>query len=398
MDPSSLHRSPNALAPHYSRFHVSERLLLTGHSHQAWPDCGFEAQSQAWLDAAQYVDDKWDHAFERAERVREGFTRLLGDAGDGIALASNTHELVVRLLSALPLRTRPRLVTTDGEFHTIRRQLDRLAEEGLEVVRVAEQPVETVSERLADAVDDRTALVLVSAVFFDTGRIARGLGEVAASCRRHGAPLLVDVYHALNVVPVSLAEEGLSDAFVVGGGYKYCQLGEGNCFLRLPPGTRLRPVVTGWYSEFTALAERQESGRVAYGQGGDRFAGATYDPTSHYRAAAVFEFFRERGLTPALLRQVSQHQIAVLASAFDALDLDPAAVSRDRSVPLGEIGGFLALRSRKAASLARELHASGTMVDTRADILRFGPAPYLSDAQLRDAIGILGGIVRGSAR
>jgi selenocysteine lyase/cysteine desulfurase len=398
MDPSSLHGSPNALAPHYSRFRVSERLLLTGHSHQAWPDCGFEAQSQAWLDAARYVDDKWDHAFERAERVREGFTRLLGDAGGGIALAPNTHELVVRLLSALPLRVRPRLVTTDGEFHTIRRQLDRLAEEGLEVVRVAEQPVETVSERLADAVDDRTALVLVSAVFFDTGRIARGLGEVAASCRRHGVPLLADVYHALNVVPLSLADEGLSDAFVVGGGYKYCQLGEGNCFLRLPQGTRLRPVVTGWYSEFTALAERQESGRVAYGEGGDRFAGASYDPTSHYRAAAVFEFFRERGLTPALLRQVSQHQIAVLASAFDALDLDPDAVSRDRSTPLGEIGGFLALRSPKAGALARELHANAVMVDTRGDTLRFGPAPYLSDAQLRDAIGILGGIVRGSAR
>jgi kynureninase len=398
MDPSSLHRSPNALAPHYSRFRVSERLLLTGHSHQAWPDRGFEAQGQAWLDAARYVDDKWDQAFERAGRVREGFARLLGDAGDGIALAPNTHELVVRLLSALPLRARPRLVTTDGEFHTIRRQLDRLAEEGLEVVRVAERPAETVSERLADAVDDRTALVLVSAVFFDTSRIARGLGEVAASCRRHGAALLVDVYHALNVVPFSLADEGLGDAFVVGGGYKYCQLGEGNCFLRLPPGTGLRPVVTGWYSEFTALAERQESGGVVYGRGGDRFAGATYDPTSHYRAAAVFEFFREQGLMPALLREVSQHQIAVLAASFDALDLDPAVITRDRSVPLAEIGGFLALRSPRAATLTRELHARGVMIDTRGDALRLGPAPYLSDAQLHDAIGVLGEIVRGSAR
>jgi kynureninase len=398
MDPSSLHRSPNALAPHYSRFRVSERLLLTGHSHQAWPDRGFEAQSEAWLDAARHVDDKWDHAFERAQRVRQGFTRLLGDAGDGIALAPNTHELVVRLLSALPLRARPRLVTTDGEFHTIRRQLDRLAEEGLEVVRVAERPVETVSERLAEAVDDRTALALVSAVFFDTGRLARGLGEVAASCRRHGAAFLVDAYHALNVVPFSLANEGLADAFVVGGGYKYCQLGEGNCFLRLGPGTVLRPVVTGWYSEFTALADRQESGRVAYGQGGDRFAGATYDPTSHYRAAAVFEFFQEQRLTPPLLREVSQHQIAVLASGFDALDLDPSAVTRDRSVPLDEIGGFLALRSPRAASIARDLHARGVMIDTRGDVLRFGPAPYLSDAQLRDAIGLLGEIVRGSAR
>jgi kynureninase len=398
MDPASLYRSPNALAPHYSRFRVSDRLLLTGHSHQAWPDCGFEAQSQAWLDAARYVDDKWDHAFERAQKVGEGFTRLLGDAGAGIALAPNTHELVVRLLSALPLRARPRLVTTDGEFHTIRRQLDRLAEEGLEVVRVAEQPVETVSERLAVAVDERTALVLVSAVFFDTGRIARGLGQVAASCRRHGAALLVDVYHALNVVPFSLTDEGLGDAFVVGGGYKYCQLGEGNCFLRLPAGTTLRPAVTGWYSEFTALTERGETGRVVYGQGGDRFAGATYDPTSHYRAAAVFEFFRELGLAPALLREVSQHQIGELASAFDSLDLDPAAATRDRAIPLGEIGGFLALRSPLAASLARELHARDVMIDTRGEVLRFGPAPYLSDAQLRGAMGALGEVVRGGAR
>lgn len=393
MDPASLHRSPNALAPHYSRFRVAERLLLTGHSHQAWPDCGFEAHRRAWLDAAEYVDDKWDCAFEQAVRVRAGFARLLGDAGDGIALAPNTHELVVRLLSALPLRVRPRLVTTDGEFHTIRRQLDRLAEEGLVVVRVAEQPVESVAERLAAAVDDRTALVLVSAVFFDTGRIARGLDAVAASCRRHGAALLLDVYHALNVVPVSLLDEGLGDAFVVGGGYKYCQLGEGNCFLRLPPNTTLRPVVTGWFSEFTALTERQ-SGRVAYGRDGDRFAGATYDPTSHYRAAAVFDFFGEQGLTPALLRAVSQAQVGALASAFDALDLDPALVTRDRGIPLTEIGGFLALRSPHAVALSRALRERGVMTDARGDALRFGPAPYLADAQLLDAMAALGEVVR----
>lgn len=261
------------------------------------------------------------------------------------------------------------------------------------MVRVAEQPVESVAERLAAAVDDRTALVLVSAVFFDTGRIARGLDAVAASCRRHGAALLLDVYHALNVVPVSLLDEGLGDAFVVGGGYKYCQLGEGNGFLRLPPNTTLRPVVTGWFSEFTALTERQ-SGRVAYGRDGDRFAGATYDPTSHYRAAAVFDFFGEQGLTPALLRAVSQAQVGALASAFDALDLDPALVTRDRGIPLTEIGGFLALRSPHAVALSRALRERGVMTDARGDALRFGPAPYLADAQLLDAMAALGEVVR----
>jgi kynureninase len=396
MDPASLHASPNALAPHYSRFRVAERLLLTGHSHQAWPDAGLEAQAAAWLDAARYVDDKWEAAFTQADAVRDGFARLLGDPGGGIALAPNTHELVVRLLSALPLGDRPRLVTTDGEFHTVRRQLDRLAEEKVTVVRVAESPLETVAARLADAVDVRTALVLVSAVFFDSGRIARGLGEVAARCRRHGAALLVDAYHALNVVPVSLAAEGLDDAFVVGGGYKYCQLGEGNCFLRLPRDCELRPVVTGWFSEFTALEDRERPGRVVYGAGGDRFAGATYDPTSHYRGAAVFRFFREQGLTPGLLREVSRHQIGLLAAAFDGLDLDPALMSRDRDVPMEEIGGFLALRAPGAPGLVRRLREGGVRADARGEVLRLGPAPYLCDAQLGDAVGVLGEVARSS--
>jgi kynureninase len=397
MDPASLYGSPNALASHYSRFGVAQRLLLTGHSHQAWPDCGFDGQMGAWRDAARYVDDKWEHAFAQAERVREGFARLLGDAGGGIALGVNTHELVVRLLSALPLRTRPRLLTTDGEFHSIRRQLDRLEDEGLTIVRVPEAPLESLATRLSRAVDDRTALVLVSAVFFDTGRLAHGLADVAASCRRHGSRLLVDAYHALNVVPFSLADEGLGDAFIVGGGYKYCQLGEGNCFLRIPPDTDLRPVVTGWFSEFTVLADRQRAERVAYGQGGDRFAGATYDPTSHDRAVAVFDFFRERGLTPALLREVSQHQIGVLASTFDALDLDPAVVSRDLDCPLDDVGGFLALRSPIAAALVRSLHARGVWTDARGEVLRLGPAPYLSDRQVRDAMGLVGEVVRENA-
>jgi selenocysteine lyase/cysteine desulfurase len=394
MNLASLYASPNALAPHYSRFRVSERLLLTGHSHQAWPDCGLDGQTQAWLEAAQYVDDKWDHALAQADRVREGFARLLGDTTGSIALGANTHDVLVRLLSALPLRRRPRLVTTDGEFHSIRRQLDRLEEEGLAIVRVPEAPLESLAARLGAAVDDHTALVLVSAVFFDTGRIARGLGEVAASCRRHGSRLLVDAYHALNVVPFSLADADLGDAFVVGGGYKYCQLGEGNCFLRIPADCDLRPVVTGWYSEFTVLAEQQVPGRVAYGQGGDRFAGATYDPTSHYRAVAVFEFFRERGLTPGLLRQVSQHQVGLLASMFDALDLDPGVVTRDRTAPLDDLGGFLALRSPVAGALVRSLHARGVWADARGTVLRLGPAPYLSDTQLSDAVRLLGEAAR----
>lgn len=388
----------NPLAGHYSRFRVTERTLLSGHSHQAWPDVGFEAQQQAWLDAATYVDDKWAHAFARADRVRAGYRRLLDDPSGLYSLSESTHDLLVRFFSSLPWRERRRVVTTDSEFYSLRRQLARLEEEGVEVVRVPAAPATTVGERIAAVVDDRTIAACFSTVFFTSAQIAGGIEAAAAACRRHGVPLLLDTYHQLNVVPFSLRNRGLEDAFVVSAGYKYCQLGEGNAILRFPADCELRPVATGWFAEFGELTAERVPGGVRYGAGGARFAGATYDPTSHYRAAAVFDFFDEQGLDAPRLRQISQHQMGLLREGFDALDLDPALVARDREARLEELGGFLALDSAHAGELKKRLKERGIYTDFRGRILRLGPAPYLSDEQIADAMEALGEIVRELAR
>ena len=108
----------------------------------------------------------------------------------------------------------------------------------------------------------------------------------------------------------------------------------------------------------------------------------------------MFGFFAQQGLTPAFLREVSQHQLEMLAREFDRLDLDPRQIDRDRSLSLAELGGFLALRSPRAAELVRELARRGVRVDARGDLVRFGPAPYLCDRQLRDAMAALREAVR----
>src|SRR5207244_8953360 len=158
---------------------------------------------------------------------------------------------------------------------------------GLEVVQGAAHPAGDLAGRVARAVDDRTLAVMMSSVLFETAEIVPDLDRAADACARHGASLLVDAYHHLNVVPFDIRALGLEQAFVTGGGYKYCQLGEGNCFLRVPPGCRLRPVLTGWFAEFGSLEHAALRRVVEYGPGAAAFAGATYDPTSHYRAAAV---------------------------------------------------------------------------------------------------------------
>ncbi len=268
-------RHPNALARHYSSFRVGERLLLTGHSHQAWPDVGFEGQKQAWQDAARWVDGKWERAFARADRVRAGYRRLLDDPSGLYSLAAATHDLLVKLFSAFTWSRGMRVVTTDSEFYSFARQLARLEEEGIEAVRVSAHPPEDVGERLAAAVDDKTVLAYVSTVFFSSGRIAGDLAPLAERCRKFGVPLVLDVYHQLNAVPYSLRRRGLEDAYVVSAGYKYCQLGEGNAFLRFPPDCGLRPIATGWFAEFGDLTKPRRGERVAYSQSHDRFAGAT---------------------------------------------------------------------------------------------------------------------------
>ena len=390
-----LEHHPNPLAAHYSRFRVADRLLLTGHSHQAWPDVGFEGQVEAWNDAAELVDEKWVRAEAKADRVRRGYSKILGDREGSIALGHNTHELIIKFLSALPLRERPRLVTTDGEFHTLRRQLNRLAEDGsLEIVKVSAKPADAIAERLIGATNGRTAAVLASSVLYGNAHIVPGLGSVLEHCRRVGAELLVDAYHHVNAVPLSLERDGLGDAFITGAGYKYCQLGEGNGFLRVPPGRdHLRPVITGWFSEFAHLSERVRDS-VLYGDGPARWAGATYDPTSHYRAARVFEFFERERLAPELLRDISRHQVGVLAARFDSLDLDPHVITRDRSVPLESIAGFLALESPRAGEVAAAIRERGVTADFRGTVLRLGPAPYLSDPQLHAAMDAIAEVVR----
>ena len=74
---------------------------------------------------------------------------------ENIALAASLHELFVRFLSALPLKERPKIISTDAEHPSVARQLERLAEDSIELKLVAAVPAETLVERLAAELDDK---------------------------------------------------------------------------------------------------------------------------------------------------------------------------------------------------------------------------------------------------
>ena len=131
-----------------------------------------------------------------------------------------------------------------------------------------------------------------------------------------------------------------------------------------------------------------EPGATEYPRGSMRFAGSTYDPTSHYRAARVLDFFEEQGLTSERLRESYLRQTTLIAERFDALGLSD--VTRDRETPLDRFGGFIALESDRAEELSLRLLDAGVVTDSRGRYLRLGPAPYHSDEQLERAVEELG--------
>lgn len=367
-----------ALRAHYRAFLREGRVLLTGHSHQAWPDVAREGLVRAFDDAALHVDDKWSAAFEAARSVREAVCARMGGRPDDIALAPNTHELVARFLSSLAWRERPRIVTTTGEFHTLHRQLRRLVEEGVRVDFIDARPVGTLAERLAEAVTDDTAAVLASTVLFETSSRVPNLTAVVERANRHGAAVLLDAYHAFNTVPFRVEDFGEGEVFVVGGGYKYAQWGEGVCFLRVPEGSSRRPVYTGWFADFAHLADRRTGAPVTYGAtGSERFAGATYDPASHYRARAVAGFMDAHGMTVAALHALYARQTERI---FTALEAQGWASETPRDV--NARGGFVAVRVRDAARVVEGMRARGVYVDARGEIMRLGPAPYVTDDEI----------------
>ena len=382
------------LKAHYAQFLSADRILLTGHSHQAWPDVAREAVLEAFNDAASHVDDKWGEVFARAEYLRSFIADAVDALPEEIALAQNTHELFTRFLSALPLRQRPVIIATDGEFHSVYRQLTAAAEAGLlEVEWVDASEPHLLAERLTERLrrsEGRCAAVVTSTVLFQSGALVPHVAELATACLKADARLFLDAYHSFQITPLSLASLGEAEAitYLSGGGYKYAQWGEGACWLRAPQSDRLRPVFTGWFSDFEHLHEPRVDAEgqphpLRYGaRAAERFAGSTFDPTSYYRAARVARFFKEQGLTIDVLRARSIEQTQLILDTLSPY-ISPITPSEPRSR-----GGFVALQVPAAHLMVRRLRARGVFVDARGDSLRFGPAPYLTHADIEKALEV----------
>jgi selenocysteine lyase/cysteine desulfurase len=361
------------------------RLHASAHSHHPWPDVTWAAHQQAWEDAARYMDDKWDHVLGAViPEAKAQVASVLGLTGaESLVFAPNTHEFIGRIASTLahPFS----VLTTDSEFHSFARQLARWEEAGVATAsRVAAEPFDTFPERFVTAFDGHD-LVFVSQVHFNSGYVVPDLASLVGALPE-SPTIVIDGYHGFMALPTNLARVA-DRAFYLAGGYKYAMAGEGACFLHVPPSAALRPVDTGWWAGFGALTENRHD--VPYSSGGQRFAGATADPSGIYRLSAVLKWLGDRGVGVA---DIHRHVGRLQQQLLDALDpglmasLIPGSDAPDR-------GHFLTFRRPDAGEIYRRLHAAGVITDFRADRWRIGLGIYHDAGDVELLAGLINAVL-----
>lgn len=369
----------------FSRFLAARpgRLHFCAHSHHPWPDASFEAHQRAWLDAAELVDGKWDRIFgEVMPQAQAHLARLLRLPDPGtVTFAPSTHDFLTRILGSL---ARPlRVLTTDGEFHSFSRQLQRLCEDGgCEVERVPVEPFATFCARFAQAARrGGHDLVFFSQVFYNSGFAVQDLDALVKAVPDPSTLVVVDGYHGFMALPTDLSRVA-ARAFYLGGGYKYAMSGEGVAYLHAPPGFVPRPLYTGWFAGFGNLSGAQDE-RVPYAADGSRFMGATYEPTPLYRFNAVMGLLEELHLTPALIHAHVQSLQVLFLDHLDRLGLETLH-SRQLIPPRGTPrGNFLTFRHAQASALHEALLRADAITDYREDRLRIGFGIYHDAADVK---------------
>ncbi|MGE5561796.1 MAG: aminotransferase class V-fold PLP-dependent enzyme [Bacillota bacterium] len=368
-----------------------ERLHFAAHSHHLWPDASFDGHMQAWEDAARLADRKWDKVMDEVwPEAQAHVARELGTGQpDAVAFSPNTHDFLVRLVTAAPRKAaKLRVLTGDGEFHSARRQFARWEEEGwIAVERIATEPFDSFSERLLSAARSGDHdLIFVSQVMFGSGLVFEGIEELAALAGPEGPWVVIDGYHAFMAVDRPFGSAAAGSAFYLGGGYKYAMAGEGCAFLHAPAGFGPRPPVTGWFAEFEDLS--LPPGSVGYAKDARRFLGATFDPSGLYRFNAVQRMLQAQGLTTAA---ISTHTTALQQQLLAGIGGTPlAATELLNPLGAGRHARFLAFRHPDAQRWYAALKARNCITDVRGDVLRIGFAIYQDEADVDRLLGLLG--------
>src|SRR6266567_1482493 len=272
---------------------------------------------------AEYVDQwaergvrAWaDGWWEMPVAVGDTIAPLIGASAGEIAMVPNVTSAQATILSALEYAPpRNTIVMTELDFPSVRYVYERLAPRlGARIVVVpSDDGISIDTQRLVEAIDERTRLVAISHVLFRSAYIV----DVDAVCRRAhavGALVSLDSFHAVGVIPVDVTAIGAD--FLSGGVLKWLCGGPGGCFLYASPdvSSRLAPSITGWQAHAHPFAFEPE---MEYASNAWRWLNGTPVIPALFAAAEGPIILRRAGIEA--IREKSVRQASRLIDMADA--------------------------------------------------------------------------------
>jgi selenocysteine lyase/cysteine desulfurase len=351
-----------------SRFPIFEKLVYVNSCSQGALSDAVRAAYEDYLDGWDERGAPWDYWVERTEAARASFAGLVNAQPDDVAVTTSLSAGVSALASAIRFGERPKVVISDFEFPTIGQIWHAQQLRGAEVHVV--EP-----ERVAEAIDERTAMVSVTAVCYRNG--ARlPVEEVARVAHEHGALCLVDAYQAAGSIPLDVTEIG-ADALATGV-LKYLLGSAGLAFLWTRPGlaTELTPTETGWFAD-SDIFEMAHT-RYAPAPNARRFQSGTPPVPAIYAGIAGIELMREIGVaeTREHVNRLNERLIAGVDELGGTVVTPREAERR---------GALVCIRSTDAPALVRALAGEGVVTSERDSNLRVSPHAYNNEDDI-DAV------------
>src|SRR5213595_1166857 len=299
--------------------------------------------------------------------LRRRYGAVIGAAPEEIALAPSISVALSAVAEALDYTRRPKVVVTSLDFPTVAYQWLAKRARGVELV-VVESPdqVSVPVEAIARAVDERTALVATSHVYFTSGAI-QDIRAVAQAAHARGALCLIDAYQSVGQVPCDAPAAGVD--FLTAGGLKWLLGGPGIVFLyvRAELARTLAPAIAGWFGHRNQFAFEPRS--LEWHEDARRFELGTPSLAAIYAQLGGLGYIEEIGV-PAI-RDVTAALTEDLIARARAMGLRPKVAARgeDRSA-------IVMLPMEDPADRVRHLAAAGIIADARPGHVRLSPFFY----------------------
>jgi len=314
---------------------------------------------------------------------------LIGAAPGQVAVCDSTtvnlYKLACAALDARPGRNV--IVTDDDNFPTDRYVLQGIAAQRGAELRMIGTDMDTgvAAGVVAEAVDERTALVSLSHVAYRSGALA-DMAQITGVVHEAGALALWDLCHSAGAVPVELDASGADLA--IGCTYKYLNAGPGApafLYVRRALQQALRQPVWGWFGQ----RDQFEMG-PAYdpAPGIGQFLTGTPQIVGTVAVQEGVRLLGEAGI--GRLRAKAVALTGYLIGLADAW-LAPCGVTVASPRPDERRGAHVTLAHPEAWRISQELIREGVIGDYRTpDRLRLGPAPaYTRFTDVWDALDIL---------